>query len=75
MANDNVTEFTGPTRLKTPVPNILASAARSDLQDVIVIGWTQAGEMYFASSQASGPEVLWLLRQAEFELLAMRGDE
>jgi len=70
MSNDNVTKFTGETRLKTPVPKILASAAGARLQDVVVIGWREDGEMYFASSSADGAEVLWLLRQAEHELIA-----
>ena len=70
MSNDNVTEFTGETRLKTPVPKILAAAAGKRLEDVVVVGWTQDGEMYFASSQSNGAEVLWLLRQAEHELIA-----
>ena len=70
MSNDNVTEFTGETRLRTPVPKILATAAGAGLEDVVVVGWRENGEMYFASSQSNGAEVLWLLRQAEHELMA-----
>ncbi len=66
---DNVTEFPGISRLSTPVPKILASAAGAKLQDVVVVGWRENGEMYFASSQSNGAEVLWLLRQAEHELI------
>jgi hypothetical protein len=67
---DNICDFPGETRLKTPVPKILASAAGARLEDVVVIGWRETGEMYFASSQSNGAEVLWLLRQAEHELIA-----
>ena len=66
---DNVTTFPGASRLSTPVPRILAAAAGKRLQDVIVIGWTDEGEFYFASSDANGAEILWLLRQAEHELI------
>jgi hypothetical protein len=66
---DNVTTFPGVSRVTTPVPKILAAAAGARLEDVVVIGWRQDGEMYFASSQSNGAEVLWLLRQAEHELI------
>ena len=70
MSNDNVTDFPGETRLRTPVPKILAIAAGAGLEDVIVVGWRESCEMYFASSQADGAQVLWLLRQAEHELIS-----
>jgi hypothetical protein len=70
MSNDNVTDFPGETRLRTPAPKILASAAGKGLEDVVVIGWTRDGKFYFASSQSDGAQVLWLLRQAEHELIA-----
>ncbi len=66
----DVVDFPGETRLTTPVPKILAAAAGARLQDVVVVGWRENGEMYFASSQSNGAEVLWLLRQAEHELIA-----
>jgi len=66
---DNVREFPGVSRHTTPVPKILAAAAGARLQDVVVVGWREDGEMYFASSQSNGAEVLWLLRQAEHELI------
>jgi hypothetical protein len=66
---DNVTDFPGVSRITTPVPKILATAAGAKLQDVVVVGWRENGEMYFASSNANGAEVLWLLRQAEHELI------
>ena len=70
MSNDNITDFPGETRLRTPVPKILAIAAGAGLQDCVVIGWRENGELYFASSEANGAEVMWLLRQAEHELIA-----
>jgi hypothetical protein len=67
--SDNVSEFHGVTRLKTHVNKILAAAAGEKLEDIVIVGWRQDGEMYFASSQSNGAEVLWLLRQAEHELI------
>lgn len=66
---DNVTDFPGATRLETPVPKILAMAAGAQLESVVVIGWRESGEMYFASSQSDAAEVNWLLDQAKLELL------
>jgi hypothetical protein len=65
----NVTDFPGTTRNPTPVPKILASAAGQRLQSVIVIGWKEDGEIYFASSDSDGAEVLWLMENAKLELL------
>ncbi|OQW71703.1 MAG: hypothetical protein BVN33_14825 [Proteobacteria bacterium ST_bin13] len=53
-----------------PINQILASAAGAKLQDVVVIGWRENGEIYFASSQDDGAEVNWLLDMAKAELLA-----
>lgn len=73
-AEDNIREFPGTTRLTTPVPKILAAAAGKKLTDVIVIGWTDEGDFYFASSDANGAEVNWMLDIAKRELIGM-GDE
>jgi hypothetical protein len=74
MSNDNVTEFTGETRLKTPVPKILASAAGARLEDVVIVGWRENGDMYFASSSADGANVNWLLDMAKQALLGCGND-
>ena len=58
---DNVTEFPGVTRLRTPVPRVLASAAGAKLKDVIVIGRTEDGNLYLGSSSPDGAEVIWLM--------------
>lgn len=67
----NVTEFTGLTRLKKPVPKILAQAAGEQLTEVIVIGTRPDGRRYFASSAPDGAEILWLLRKTEQDLMAV----
>jgi hypothetical protein len=40
---------------------------------VIIIGETDDGEFYFASSKASGPDVLWDLEKAKLVLLQEGG--
>lgn len=66
-----VVDFPGETVLPTPVPKVLARAAGSNLTDVVVLGWTKDGELYFASSSADGAEVLWVMEQAKHELMEM----
>lgn len=65
----NVVEMDAPTRLRTPVPTVLARAAGAGLEDVVAIGWKQDGTLYFASSESDGAEVLWLLEKARLELM------
>jgi hypothetical protein len=43
----------------------------ADLKSVIVIGRDMAGDLYFSSSTASLPEVLWELEHAKRETLEM----
>lgn len=38
---------------------------------IVILGYTTAGEEYFASSISSGPEVLWLLKRLERALLSV----
>lgn len=64
-----VTEFTGKSRLKTPVPKVLAKAAGEQLQDALVLGWDKDGKFYFSASSPDAAEALFLLRLAEHELM------
>lgn len=72
---DNIREFPGASRLSTPVPKILAAAAGKKLQDVVVLGWTDEGEFYFASSDSNGATVNWMLDIAKRDLLGVFDDE
>lgn len=69
MSSNNVVMFPGITRLNMPVDVVLEEAKKDNMKAVIVIGTDEDGEFCFASTIASGPEVLWLLRQAEVKLL------
>lgn len=52
-----------------PVGKVLAGAAEVDLGEVVILGHTKDGDFYFAASEASGPDVLWLLEYAKKKLL------
>lgn len=69
--SDNVTDFTGTSRINTPVPKILATAAGAKLETAVVIGWDKDGEFYFSSSEPNGAEVLWMLMAAVHELIGL----
>lgn len=49
---------------------VLRAASNKKLQDVVIMGYDADGNEYFASSMASGPNVLWLMesmKKALFE--------
>lgn len=62
------------TSLPIPTEKVLESAIGS-VSKVIVIGETENGEFYFALSHSSGPDALWLIEQAKFELLKSAFDD
>ena len=64
----NVVQMNWPTRYDISPETVLESALEK-LQDAVVIGYDKEGEFYFASSKASGPEVLWLLELAKTFLI------
>lgn len=48
-----------------PVEFVLRDAMKADLKTVVVVGYDQNGEEYFASSIGDGAEVCWLLQEAD----------
>lgn len=60
--------FTGITKLDMPV-DVVLEAAKDQLEGVVILGYTKDGDEYFASTYASGPEVLWLLERLKKHLL------
>lgn len=67
---NNVVDFTGVTRLDLDPDRILKNAT-GYLSEVVILGFTKDGEEYFASSKASGADVLWHLERAKKKLLEM----
>jgi hypothetical protein len=66
---DNVVFLPCVTSMPLPPSRVLKQALTSNLETVVVIGYTQEGGEYLASSEPSGPEVLWLLERARLKLL------
>jgi hypothetical protein len=50
-------------------PDTVLDGAKSQLQQVVVVGTTVDGDEYFASSTGYLPDVLWALQRAAAKLL------
>ncbi|GJE00554.1 hypothetical protein [Methylobacterium isbiliense] len=61
------------TRLDMTPARTLAQAQDADLTEVVVIGFDEAGDPFFASSRADGGAVLWLLELAKKALMEVEG--
>lgn len=69
--SDNVEMLDTLTSLDIPPERILTQAIKGIADgQVVIVGQTQDGEFYFASSISDLPVVLWLLEWAKKELLA-----
>lgn len=64
----DILNFTGITRLDTP-PDRVLDAALGKLTEVVVVGYDQEGNEYFASSKANGADALWLLERGKHRLM------
>jgi len=62
------------TRLDIPVSRVIDAAIESDLDKVVILGYTKAGDEFFSSSMASGADVVWLMERLKMQLLQV-GDE
>jgi len=65
----NITDIGIATTMDTSVERVLHRAGEKGLKSVIVMGWTEAGDIYFASSKADGGDALWLMENAKKALL------
>jgi len=63
------------TCLPIPVERVLKSALEADLDTVLVIGYDKEGGFYFAGSQASGPENVWLCEMGKHKLIQITIDD
>jgi hypothetical protein len=57
------------TTLDVDVERILRAAIDQELTQVIIIGYTPDGELYFASSKSDGGSVLWDMEIAKRALM------
>lgn len=67
--SDNVVKFTGVTRLDCDPQGVIEGAQKRGLTGVVICGYDEGGDEYFAASYANGPEVLWLLERMKKKLL------
>lgn len=71
-----VVDFKGITRLNLN-PQRVVNQIPDDLEGVVVMGYTAEGEYYFASSYASGAEVVYLaeaIKKMILDLADPRGE-
>ena len=58
----------GVTPNNIPADRVIKGAF-NELDEVVIMGWGKDGKEYFASSIASGPEVIWLVERCKKKLL------
>jgi hypothetical protein len=56
------------TSLEIPADRIINKSAEWGLKQVVIVGFDEDGEMYFASSMADTGDVLYWLEKAKWEL-------
>lgn len=66
---DNVVKGPFPQKDKTVTQSILDAASGMGLEQVIVLGWTKTGEVYFATTTHEVAEILYLLCKVKHEVL------
>ena len=66
----NVIPLGNVTRLDVPVDRVLDMAKGKCPNGVIIMGYDEDGQEYFASSIADGGTVLWLLERLKQQLIA-----
>lgn len=69
----NVIPIGGITKLDLP-PDQILEAAMGKMESVILIGYDENGEHYFASNIADGGTCIWLVEQFKRELLKIGDD-
>lgn len=71
---DNVVNLQMVTRLDLPVDRVLNGAMEANQSSAVVIGYTEDGEFYIASTYASGSDMLWALELARHKLFKIVDD-
>ncbi len=70
----NIIPLNNVTKLDLPVNRILENA-KNNLEGVIIVGYDNEGEQYFASSYPDGGTVLWLIEQCKLALLTISNED
>ena len=74
MNGKNIIRFPGVTRLDIDPDQVLQEAI-GKLKGVVLAGFDENGEHYFASSYADGGDALWLLEMCKKRLLEIGNGE
>jgi len=72
---DNVVEFNGVTTLDLTPDRVIKEALKAKMTEVVIVGFDEDGEFYFASSQADGGNVIYHLEMAKYHLLKIGNQE
>lgn len=67
----NIIPIGGITTLDIPEDQILEEA-KGKMNGVVLMGWKEDGELYFASSFSDGGSVLWLMEKCKEALLNVK---
>lgn len=65
----DIVSYPGVTRLDCAPENTIKCAVEAKLKDVVIIGFDEDGEFFFASNKADGGDALWLLELARKRLM------
>lgn len=65
----------GITRLDLPTDQVLEEAKGFCPDGVVILGYDEDGEFYFASSIADGGSVIWFMEIAKKRLLEIEEEE
>lgn len=64
-----IISFEDVARWDIPAERVIEDAIDANLDKVVILGYTQDGDEYFASSIADGGSVVWLMEMAKKQLL------
>jgi len=65
----NVVNLPVITKLDIEPRRMLNAAMKSDLDSLVLIGFTQTGDFYFASNRGDAGTVMYLMETAKYKLI------
>ncbi len=71
----NVVEFNGITSLDLTPDRVIQGALNAKMTEVVIVGFDEDGEFYFASSKADSGDVIYHLEMAKHKLLQIGSDD
>ena len=72
---ENVVFFPGASDQRFTPDLLLRGALKADLEDVVILGWDEDGDLFFSGSLTSKGDILWLLENARMALLLQSQDD